>query len=446
MTEKADASPAKEFFIRMITRDIALDDCMLDLVDNSIDGAKRVIEARGEDPRAAGSFHGFWVELGFTEKEFLIKDNCGGISISEAKDYAFHFGRRLDIERQPDDSIGIYGIGMKRAMFKIGRNIDIGSSTKDDSFTVSIEVEAWEKEPGWIFDLEPGEPWPEPGTSIEIAALNSGAKADFRDAAFENALRTTIARDYSLFLQRGLQISVNSVPVPPLEFSLRSGEDFEPARVTYSDRGEEDGAEVVVEIAAGMAGPPPDPEEDLAQLNFKDVDRWGWFVLCNDRVVLAGDKTNRTVWGDDGFTRWHPQYNGFLGIVQFYSRDPGALPWTTTKRDVDETEPVYRRAVTRMKELTAPYIEYTNARKANPEEAKRRERSTTPRAIADVEVRSAMKLPSIARSRIKMGNVLYRKPVDELRLAGEALGEESMSYKDIGIKTFEYFFDREVGD
>ncbi len=39
MERKAKASPTKAFFVRMITRDIALEDCVLDLLDNSVDSA-----------------------------------------------------------------------------------------------------------------------------------------------------------------------------------------------------------------------------------------------------------------------------------------------------------------------------------------------------------------------------------------------------------------------
>ena len=38
MTElKANALPRKRFFVEMFTRDISLMDCILDLIDNSID-------------------------------------------------------------------------------------------------------------------------------------------------------------------------------------------------------------------------------------------------------------------------------------------------------------------------------------------------------------------------------------------------------------------------
>lgn len=36
--ENVDAAPVKSFFVEMLTRDIALDDAILDLLDNCVDG------------------------------------------------------------------------------------------------------------------------------------------------------------------------------------------------------------------------------------------------------------------------------------------------------------------------------------------------------------------------------------------------------------------------
>lgn len=46
-TDKAQACPTKQFFVSMLTRDISLDDAILDLVDNCLDGALRL--ANGND-------------------------------------------------------------------------------------------------------------------------------------------------------------------------------------------------------------------------------------------------------------------------------------------------------------------------------------------------------------------------------------------------------------
>jgi Single-strand binding protein family len=49
----ASAVPTKEFFVRTLIRDISLDDCVLDLVDNSIDSARELcLYFRPPDVRA----------------------------------------------------------------------------------------------------------------------------------------------------------------------------------------------------------------------------------------------------------------------------------------------------------------------------------------------------------------------------------------------------------
>lgn len=426
----------------MLTRDIALDDCILDLLDNSIDGAKRTLQSRDGDQEQDDRFADFSVDIQLGEDRFEISDNCGGIRLEDARDYAFHFGRNPDVDREPRESIGIYGIGMKRAMFKIGRKIFVLSSTEENAFEVIVDVDEWEQEKDWHFPMKVKDPWEEhPGTQILIEDLNDGVGDAFVDQSFTNKLGATIARDYAVFLQEGLEVQVNDTQIDPIRFEMREGGDFKPARVQYDD------GPVSVELTAGMTAPPPEDDSAEGQADIKDVDRYGWYVLCNDRVVLAGDKTDRTVWGDDGFPRWHTQYYGFLGIVHFRSDDPGLLPWTTTKRGVDESDPRYLKAVTRMKELTEPFIEYTNARKDSLEKAKELEADTDARDVNDVEEREEMKLPEIERKpRVRMANVHYRKPVADIEKAAEALGNKSMTYKRVGVSTFEYFFEREVED
>src|SRR5690606_29593413 len=99
--DKARASVAKEFFVYMITKDIQLEDCILDLIDNSIDGARRVLQRSSKDGQKAdsppdqnASLSDFKVALNLSSDRFVIEDNCGGITLADAKDYAFHFGRR----------------------------------------------------------------------------------------------------------------------------------------------------------------------------------------------------------------------------------------------------------------------------------------------------------------------------------------------------------------
>ena len=89
--------PTKEFFIAMLTRDIPLVQAIADLMDNCIDGAKRL--------RPAGDYAGLWVRLEASPTEFRISDNCGGISIDIARKYAFRFGRPEGMRTRSGNSV-----------------------------------------------------------------------------------------------------------------------------------------------------------------------------------------------------------------------------------------------------------------------------------------------------------------------------------------------------
>ena len=106
-----DASPTKDLFVTMLVRDLVLTDAISDLVDNCVDGAKGL--------RPDKNYAGLYVKIIANKNIFSIEDNCGGFSSQVARDYAFKFGRSSKAELTPY-SVGQFGIGMKRALFKIG--------------------------------------------------------------------------------------------------------------------------------------------------------------------------------------------------------------------------------------------------------------------------------------------------------------------------------------
>src|SRR5215469_14732783 len=121
--EFADAFPRKRFFIDMFTRDIALEDCILDLVDNSIDALIRTRELDLEDAvlsnRRAGKTA--TISIAISPKQISITDDCGGIPLQKAQHEVFNFGHSLKgFKDLTDRGLGAYGIGLKRAIFKMG--------------------------------------------------------------------------------------------------------------------------------------------------------------------------------------------------------------------------------------------------------------------------------------------------------------------------------------
>ena len=436
MKRKADAMPTKEFFVRMITRDISLEDCLLDLIDNCLDGARRQLATKNGSDSIIEDYDGFRADLHIGPNEFSIDDNCGGISIANAIDYAFHFGRRPDAPDEGDHAIGLYGIGMKRAMLKIGKNIAIHSSTENEAFVCTIDVEDWLSHDEWEFDMEDADQVAGTGTKIRITDINKGIAEEFDDSTFVNSLSRIVSRDYALFLDKGFSISINGNPLEGYGYAVKESDEFKSYRKSYED------GNVRVEVIAGMAAAPP---SDLEPSDRPETSYYGWFIVCNDRVVLPADKSERTVWGDERFPHWHYQYNGLMGMVLFHARDPNLLPWTTTKRDVDESSPLYRRAVNEMKKATRPSIEYTNRRKANLEESRAKERMAKTVSFFKVEENPVLKVPvPPEKPKIRMANILYTKPLSEVDKVRKSLGKGNMSYRAVGEKTFDYFVEHEV--
>jgi hypothetical protein len=214
-------------------------------------------------------------------------------------------------------------------------------------------------------------------------------------------------------------------------------------RDSYTDGA--NGSTVNVEILAGMAAPPPESSEPD---DLPDGDnRYGWYVVCNGRIVLAADKTEVSGWGSDGWPQWHPQYSGFLGIIVFSSQSAALLPLTTTKRSVDVSSAVYRRARPRMREASKQWISYTNARKQSIDEAKQIESLAKPKSIFDFSQRSQVSLPNVSpRPKVKTANINYSMTVQKVRALAEGMGNANMSYRDVGICSFERAYSDLVGE
>ena len=447
---KAKANPTKAFFVNMITRDITLEDCIFDLIDNSIDGVWKQERSQPMDLNHNIDLTSYKISIEMKQGEFSIRDNCGGISKDDAENYAFTFGR-TDTSSKENPSIGVYGIGMKRAVFKIGSKINISSTYKNNgvisSFVVPIDVKRWleTKDGNWEFEIEDSGNLSEPGVQISITHLNEAANQLFESQRFVQDLRRAIARDYALYLRCGLTIEVQKVPVPGWSIELKQSGDFAPMRNKFKVQCK--GEDVFVEILAGMEAPPPeddDPDEDY------DIEqnRSGWYVVCNGRVVLAADKTNITGWGTDGWPQWHPQYSGFLGLILFSSRQADHLPLTTTKRSVDVSSLLYRKYRSNMREVSRVWIDYTNARKQSDKvEVSRKEQEAKAIPISEVAEHPTVVLPNIKSTRIiRPANVHYSVPKARIRKLATVFGDASMSYKDIGRKSFEYAYEELVGD
>ena len=446
----AKANPTKAFFVRMITRDISLEDCILDLIDNSVDGAW---EKEGSRPMFINDqvdLSEYKIDIEFSQDQFRIIDNCGGISLDKAAEYAFTFGRK-EKETHENYSIGVYGIGMKRAIFKMGTRIEIRSTYKEndgkrEAFLVPIDVKKWLKggeTEHWDFDIEDATKLSKDGVEIIIKKLLDATSSAFGSPEFIQNLKRTLERDYAIHLHRGLKISLNGKKLKGWEIEFQEGKDFAPMRVQYAEQ--ENGGEVSVEILAGMASQPS--EDADADDRSKTVRRSGWYVICNGRIVLAADQSTDTGWGTSGWPIWHPQYSGFMGLIFFSSENAGLLPITTTKRNVDQSSNVFRRALPKMRNVTKEWVSYTSVRKQNLDEAKKLEVAVKAKPIFALDSRANVVLPKLTpKPKVLMANIAYSVTKERFQKVADELGNINMSYREAGIKTFDYVYSDLVGE
>lgn len=376
MATSAKGAPTKEFFVGMLTRDIELSDSILDLLDNCLDGVVRLKKAV-EKRNSPDYYVNYFSRIIVSKDSFVIEDNCGGIPRDVAEKYAFRMGRSS--EKSDDDlpTVGIYGIGMKRAIFKIGKTAVVTTCHDNKAYRVTIPLDWSTDEDKWDFpieeigDLSDDAILTAGGTRIEITNINEEIKSgwDSKDKLdkFVEDLIKAVQQSYSFILQKGFSIKINDKKVQPLPIQLlisenASGDAIRPFlyQATYGD--------VNVSLAVGFYAPPPSPDDldDENELRRSSADA-GWTIVCNDRVVLYNDKSHLTGWGEAGVPRYHTQFIGIRGIVLFESNNPKSLPMTTTKRGVDTSSSIYAAVKDYMRKGLKMFTDYTNRWKGQNE-------------------------------------------------------------------------------
>jgi hypothetical protein len=365
---KIDASPAKQFFVRMLTRDIDLQDAILDLLDNCVDGVLRSNKSIMSDK----PYEGFNAIINISENKFEIKDNCGGIPLEIAQEYAFRMGKPDNRDLSSNDgTIGLYGIGMKRALFKMGTKINIHSNTEKESFNVGINDE-WLQNDEWELEMELSSSKPDLlGTTITVESLYNNIKREFGYKNFVRNLISAVSKQYSLIIHKGFSVTINDTIVKPKDIMfIYTDTPDEQNILPYIYKGEIDGVDVDLRVGI-YRETPSDEELDNEQIMKRTAEESGWTIICNDRVVLYNDRSLLTGWGEFDVPAFHNQFIGINGVVHFKSNDVSKLPINTTKRGIEASSNVYLHTKKYMREGIKTFTNYTNkAKKDRKKESK----------------------------------------------------------------------------
>lgn len=445
----AKAYPRKHFFFEMFTRDISLEDCILDLIDNSIDGLVRktgidipnAILDRSSEKKPKKVTPLAKIVVSYSEKEFRIEDTCGGIDRNLAVEDIFNFGHA---EGEAGGVLGVYGIGLKRAIFKIGHHFRMESETEKEGFKVDLNVRKWAKEDknleDWRIPIEftdGATSEPQAGTKIIITDLRSEVKMRMNDGTLASRLHTTISQTYGLFIDRYVEIELNGTRVEPFEIPIGGSDAVQSAHEEFKE------GDVTVRIFASLAAR-NEKQEWVAE-------RAGWYALCNGRVVVAADKTELTGWGVQGAQVWHMgKYRGFIGVAFFQSSNALALPWTTTKRGLNRESAVYQRARNAMRTVGKPVLTFLDNmyKPDSSEESSARQIADTVKAVPLAELakqsssdfRITYRTPSYIKTTVRVQYEAEKSDIEKVR---KKLKKPSLGANHVGLFTFNHYLKTE---
>lgn len=431
--------PTKRLFIDTLTKDISIHDCILDLFDNAADS---YVRHKIQDRR--------FIKAEFDKKRFLIYDNCGGISRDQLLDQVFRFGMVALQINLP--TIGMYGIGLKRAIFKLGKDIVFETDDSKEYSRLEFNVDEWIKkgEENWEdwnipltrytgSKLRPGE---KPYTRISIENLNEETREAFTEV-FRQNFKKTIQIYYTLFIQNHIDIFINSEKQPHFPIEIKTPPGYTPEGRFCKFNG------VDIKVICWKAY----KEEHKRMV--KERGRQGWNVFMNRRLILHDDVGPETGWSGNPseLPKYHSLFNEFRGLVFLSSDDPSKLPLNTEKNGFDQENATYVFLLRKMAEAARPvvrYLEkkYQKQRKGiNEKEHEledlldKREKGPPPEPIAVEEVPKTSTFtspPLKVTPEPKTTSIQYAKPRDQVNRLKKTLKVGSNT--EVGSKSFDYCY------
>ena len=308
-----DATPSKRLYLSIIA-DYDLNKGICELIDNALD-----IWIKNKK----SSQLSIEITLDTTQQTITIKDNAGGIS-KESLSNVVGPGHTSNAEK--DETIGIFGVGTKRAVVALAQDIKIKTRKRfersyqvefDDNWLLSSED--WQLPVYEVTEIDPS------STIIELTRLRirlDNTKCDtFRDH---------LGATYSRFLcNNNLKIRLNGSEITPISFEKWAyPPDFEPRRysgVVQTNTGEQ----VKIQAIAG-----------LTTESNPSGGEWGVYVYCNERLIAAGLKTFEVGFASGLAGKPHPDIS-LMRVLLFINGSAKLMPWNSSKSDINPSNEVF---------------------------------------------------------------------------------------------------------
>lgn len=330
-----------EYAKNFLTTDISCKDSIYDLVDNCIDAARNSLYKDRDASQTyfvEENFEGFEISIGFSKNIIWIEDNCSGIDQSEMENRLLVIGEAPTTPR----AIGQFGTGLKRALLKLGSSYKIITNSIGKTYVMHFSANNLTDTKNHI-EAQRTEEGEGTFTRIEISDLSKAAIMEMFDSAeWVQEFISELGIRYHLFLDKGLIIKFNNIPIAGYCPTLREVGSVKIQEDTYVDLPHN----ITVKIRAGMHGNYLLSGESgySEKVNEHLTKEYGWYFVCNDRVVKIACREPKFGWGG----KWHPEYYGFVGWVYFIG-DAKYMPWNSKKNDIEPNSEIFAAIKDRLK-------------------------------------------------------------------------------------------------
>ncbi len=307
-----DATPSKRLFLSIIA-DYDLERSICELIDNGLDVWVRGRRARNITIK---------IVLDKRQQTITVEDNAGGLPRSELR---YVVGPGQTGTSPTDETIGIFGVGTKRAVVALAQDIRIKTRQPTER-TYQVEFDDnWLADDDWELPVYEVDEIAPATTIVELQRL----RIQVTDDAISQ-LKEHIGSTYARFItDNRVTIAVNGETVSPRFFeNWAYPPGFAPRR--YVGRLKtEDNREVRVEALAG-----------LSRESSPAAGEYGVCFYCNDRLVARALKSL-----DVGFTKGlaglpHPKVS-LTRVLVFLNGDARSMPWNSSKSDINPRHEVF---------------------------------------------------------------------------------------------------------
>lgn len=310
--ETLDATPTKRLFLSIIA-DYDLNRSICELVDNGLDAWVRGGRAKRINIK---------IVLDKRQQTVTVEDDAGGLPKSELR---YVVGPGQTGTSPTDETIGIFGVGTKRAVVALAQDIRI-KTRQPRHVTCQIEFDdKWLEDNDWDLPVYEVDDITQGTTIVELQRLRIQITDD-AIAQLKEHLSTTYAR---FLTNNSITVSVNGEKLSSRFFENWA---YPPGYVPQRYVGTlqtEDNRVVRVEAVAG-----------LSRESSPAAGEYGVYFYCNDRLVARALKTFEV-----GFTKGlaglpHPKVS-LTRVLVFLNGDARSMPWNSSKSDISTKHEVF---------------------------------------------------------------------------------------------------------